>query len=720
MHRAQGLFHKSGPDSMAACALKLLEQNRPVEAVPLACQAASLAKGNGFFEANALAALALERAGDFDGCLEYWDRIARSAPQKLTFMAAALRAAMRLETVFPEASDKIAQWLKVLDWIYVARPQFELLADLESRGWQGVGAAGINQGRLKGWLWLNRDELPVIRVDGPKKVCFDLSLRPIKANQAKILYSFDEPLPEEACVLTISDSSGKLVTGAPLVIAPATAAKGSGKDKTPQVIIPVYRDRRATLACLGSVFASQKKNRTLFNVRVVWDCGPDARLLADLRRLQARGKIHLLESSANIGFLAGVNHALAASAGDAILLNADTIVHGDWVDRMLAAGTRTDAATVTALSNEAELMSYPGPGDRGRVSNLREVARYDSAAASIDVDPMLEIPVGVGCCMLVTRRAINRIGGLDGRGLFRGYGEEVDFCLRAAETGFKNYGLFNVFIGHLGGRSFGPAKRALAAQNNEVIFERFPRYRRKYEVFLIRPEARQLRERLSHALLRQLPRIKQLELRPWVLRYLPPWIRDEVYKPERKGAVLFLKTGKGMQAILRIWSDIPVAEMNFDLPRDADRLRDAINACGISQFVDLSASAKLRQAFLDLGVSHLAEVLAPESPSLPEFTAAGSAVLLAAPPSTIQGFKALKKAAQQFAGVTIYSRHLDSLWGGATYPANLVPMPDMRDYSCLQAGAFILPDNYADAAAWSEWLAAHGCGDLPMMRPSAA
>ena len=54
---------------------------------------------------------------------------------------------------------------------------------------------------------------------------------------------------------------------------------------------------------------------------------------------------------------------------------------------------------------------------------------------------------------------------LDAAGLFRadvfaqGYGEENDFCLRARHLGWRHVAVPGVFVAHLGGRSFGSARR---------------------------------------------------------------------------------------------------------------------------------------------------------------------------------------------------------------------------------------------------------------------
>jgi hypothetical protein len=67
-----------------------------------------------------------------------------------------------------------------------------------------------------------------------------------------------------------------------------------------------------------------------------------------------------------------------------------------------------------------------------------------------------ELPTAVGFCMAVSRRCIDAIGLFDEAAFGRGYGEENDFCRRAAEAGWRNVLCEDAFVVHRGGASFGP------------------------------------------------------------------------------------------------------------------------------------------------------------------------------------------------------------------------------------------------------------------------
>jgi cellulose synthase/poly-beta-1,6-N-acetylglucosamine synthase-like glycosyltransferase len=118
---------------------------------------------------------------------------------------------------------------------------------------------------------------------------------------------------------------------APPATSPSLAAALS--DLAPvAIVVPVYRGRDETLACLESVLATIDRKTRLV---VVNDGSPEPDLAQALEALVATGAILLLRNAQNQGFPAGVNRVLAHCAGyDVVLLNADAVVAGDWLARL--------------------------------------------------------------------------------------------------------------------------------------------------------------------------------------------------------------------------------------------------------------------------------------------------------------------------------------------------------------------------------------------------
>ena len=101
------------------------------------------------------------------------------------------------------------------------------------------------------------------------------------------------------------------------------------------VFVPVYGGLQETLACLHSVLTAPV--RTPHRLVVINDAGPDPELNALLRSLAARNLFVLEQHRSNQGFVKTVNHGLRLCKGrDVVILNSDTVVYNDWLDRLLA------------------------------------------------------------------------------------------------------------------------------------------------------------------------------------------------------------------------------------------------------------------------------------------------------------------------------------------------------------------------------------------------
>ena len=249
------------------------------------------------------------------------------------------------------------------------------------------------------------------------------------------------------------------------------------------MIVPVYADREATIACFesllkaGSTFTKQTPDppKGSFRVLAVDDASPEPTLRGYLKQLASENRIDLLVNSANLGFVGTVNRALAElSDGDVILLNADTLVPPGFVERLAAAAhSHADIGTATPLSNNGDIFSFPRAGFDNPMPTYDEMLALDRAAATANPMTVVDTPSGIGFCLYITRRCLDAIGGLS-ESFERGYLEDVDFCLRARESGFRNVCASSVYVAHHGSKSFKQEKRGLVLRNLGVLDQRFP------------------------------------------------------------------------------------------------------------------------------------------------------------------------------------------------------------------------------------------------------
>jgi len=296
----------------------------------------------------------------------------------------------------------------------------------------------------------------------------------------------------------------------PLGVGRPSSPRRAGTTAAVSVIVPVYDGRDDTLACLRSVLATTDPGET--EVIVVDDDSPDPALKADLARLAADGRITLLINPDNRGFPHSANRGLALRPDrDAVLLNADTEVYGDWLRRLRAAADAApEIATVTPFSNNGSMMAYPS-SDAAPIDSARG-ARSDAAFRRLNAGRRLDLPTGAGFCLYIKRACLDEVGLFDEAAFGRGYGEENDFCLRAAAAGWRHLGAADVFVRHVGGRSFGALKSVLTAHNLKILYRRHRGYRREAARFLQTDAAAPVRRAVDEALLAAEPRPSTLLL----------------------------------------------------------------------------------------------------------------------------------------------------------------------------------------------------------------
>src|SRR5438874_1552469 len=162
------------------------------------------------------------------------------------------------------------------------------------------------------------------------------------------------------------------------------------------VIVPVHEGLEATRRCLDSVLAAQ--STTPGETVVVDDATPEPEIKSLLDELAAAGRITLLRNERNLGFVQSVNRGMALHADrDVVLLNSDTEVANDWLDRLArAAHSEANIATATPFSNNATICSYPFEGWTGGVPGGLGLAGLDAIFAATLSRRTLEIPTAVG------------------------------------------------------------------------------------------------------------------------------------------------------------------------------------------------------------------------------------------------------------------------------------------------------------------------------------
>ena len=243
------------------------------------------------------------------------------------------------------------------------------------------------------------------------------------------------------------------------------------------IIVPVYRGLADTRMCIDSVLAST--NQSAWRLVVINDASPEPEVTAWLRERAAQdSRITLLENPDNLGFVGTVNRGMALSdSNDVLLLNSDTEVANNWLDRIRrAAYGDSKVASVTPFSNNATICSYPRFCKDNRLPAGYDTARLDALCAQTNPGAVVDVPTGVGFCMYIRRDCLAQVGLFDTENFGKGYGEENDFCQRAAKAGWRNLHLLDTFVLHTGGVSFGDSKSPREKAAMETLRRLHPRY----------------------------------------------------------------------------------------------------------------------------------------------------------------------------------------------------------------------------------------------------
>ena len=247
------------------------------------------------------------------------------------------------------------------------------------------------------------------------------------------------------------------------------------------VVVPVHEGLADVQACLESVV--RHGAAALFELLVIDDASPEAAVSAYVDEFGASEHgvpVRVLRNPESLGFVRTVNRGLRETQGDVVILKAATQVTAGWLDRMIEAATaEPDVATVTPLTNFGSICTLPRTivdaydldGDAPRIDACAEFV----LAASLGLRPA--VVTGVDFCMLMRREAIQVLGGFDEETFGQGYGEEVDFCLRASRLGFSHLVEDSTFVFHHGGGSFGAGRQAGLARGSALLHDRYGFFR---------------------------------------------------------------------------------------------------------------------------------------------------------------------------------------------------------------------------------------------------
>lgn len=237
------------------------------------------------------------------------------------------------------------------------------------------------------------------------------------------------------------------------------------------IIVCVHNALEDAKRCLESIIMYTSTPYRL----ILIDDGSDEPTHSFLEDFASHNEACLIQNEIAKGYTRAANQGLKESTAEyVLLLNSDTIVTPEWLDRLLdCAQSDNRIGIVGPLSNTASWQSVPDIFNNGdwaqnplppgmRVSDMgRLIAKYSGRLYP-------RIPFLNGFCLLIKRQVINDIGYFDEETFGEGYGEENDYCLRAQKAGWKLAVADDVYIFHAQSRSYSHERRRMLSERANV------------------------------------------------------------------------------------------------------------------------------------------------------------------------------------------------------------------------------------------------------------
>jgi len=236
------------------------------------------------------------------------------------------------------------------------------------------------------------------------------------------------------------------------------------------VVIPVFNNFKIARECLTNVLKNTPSDTQIL---VIDDASTEG-FFSDYN-IEVTNQLTIIRNESNLGFVEACNKAFELTIpSDVILVNSDVMVTKNWSERLNEDAYRFDhIATVTAMADRGGIASIKFGHKSLEGSDFAEIENLNEYLSSLESLPPAVIPVGVGHCLYIKRQVLSRIGYFSEE-FSPGYGEEVDFSIRAANAGYIHTLSESVIVRHLEGLSFGSRRDELIARHEILLRQKYP------------------------------------------------------------------------------------------------------------------------------------------------------------------------------------------------------------------------------------------------------
>jgi GT2 family glycosyltransferase/glycosyltransferase involved in cell wall biosynthesis/polysaccharide pyruvyl transferase WcaK-like protein len=252
-----------------------------------------------------------------------------------------------------------------------------------------------------------------------------------------------------------------------------------GRRIAADVVICVHDALDDVQRCLDSVVRNTSARHHL----IIVDDGSDEECASFLREFsEGWPQITLLRNEQPRGYTKSANQGLRqASSNLVVMLNSDSIVPYRWLERLIeCAESDAQIGLVGPLSNAASYQSVPeriDPSGDWATNPIPPGWDVDQVAAGLETisnRAFPRVPFLNGFCLVIKRAVIDAIGYFDEERFPQGFGEENDYCLRAAAAGFDLAIADHAYVYHAKSRSYShERRRELGKTGQSVLLQHF-------------------------------------------------------------------------------------------------------------------------------------------------------------------------------------------------------------------------------------------------------
>lgn len=239
-----------------------------------------------------------------------------------------------------------------------------------------------------------------------------------------------------------------------------------------EIVIPVHNSLDFVYTLLDSVAIQEQ---AVISKTIIVDDGSDRKTTQALAALGNQNQsLSILRNVRRQGFTKSANRGLRETSSPIVfLLNSDTVLGPRALFRMTQALLKESSfGIVGPLSNSGGFQSIPRfrknffekvirSTPKNPMPSWEQIVQTDTVLAERFGEQSAEVPFLNGFCLGIKRAVVETCGLLDEEAFPDGYGEEIDYCLRAKASGWRTALVPGAYVAHSKSQSYSFVRRTI-------------------------------------------------------------------------------------------------------------------------------------------------------------------------------------------------------------------------------------------------------------------